>query len=220
MRVYVIHHAPGDTVGPDLETLARRRVRSGISAILARGRLRSGIIINITSAWSMDRVCRRVRSMSRCRVGLLYLLCHGNMGQVFLGQGLTAASASNFEILRGCWVGNYPRIEVHACLVSSATPTVCQPSANVSPAQMASGACDIRGEHAGVEICCSGGTRGENAPGHALMQALADAAGVLVIAAIDPQLTDANFQFEGPIRHYRPAEYYHRPEPIIRDMKL
>jgi len=162
----------------------------------------------------MDRVCRRVKSMSRCRVGLLYLLCHGNMGQVALGQGLTVASASHFEILRSCWVGNYPRIVEHACLVASATPTVCQPSASVSPAQMAAGACAIRGRDAttGADTCCSAGSRGPSAPGHALMEAVSDAAGVLVIAAIDPQLTDANFQFEGPIRYYRPAEYYHRTE--------
>jgi hypothetical protein len=53
--------------------------------------------------------------------------------------------------------------------------------------------------------------QGGNAPDHAIMQALA-AASVLVIAAIYPQFTAANFQFEGPARHYQPTDYFHRPK--------
>jgi hypothetical protein len=63
----------------------------------------------------------------------------------------------------------------------------------------------------GDPLCCPAGIRKANAPGDAIMQALADAAGISVIAAVNAQTADANFRFEGPVRYYYPERYYHRP---------
>ena len=210
MRVYVIHQAPGDTLGNAHMRNAVRR-----SSWWRGG---AGVIIEITPEWSMDRICRRVNERGSEGVGVLYLLSHGNVGSVQLGQGLTAANAGSFQLLRGRWVGQHPRIEVHGCLVASTTPTVGQPAAGVTPAEAAAGACATRGRSAitGQSMCYSAGTRGANAPGHQIMQALANAAGVLVVAGVNVQLTDSDFQFEGPISHYYPIVYYHRPPGAVR----
>lgn len=203
MRTYVIHHAAGDTLGPRVRRQATRRDWWW-----------GQVVIDIDSDWSMDRICRRVRERTGDRVGVLYLLSHGNVGSIQLGQGLTQANAASFQLLRGCWVGQQPRIEVHACLVASATPVVAQPAAGVSPAAVATGACATRAEDAvtGVDMCYSAGTAGANAPGHVIMQAVADAAGVMAVAGVNVQETDSDFQFEGPIQRYHPAVYYHQPQ--------
>ena len=140
--------------------------------------------IHVSNLWSMDRICGRIleRAMrhpisGNPGLGVLHLICHGNAGVVHLGNGLTAATANSFRHLRGFFVGQYPRIEVHACGVLSGTSV--------------SGAVPI-------------GTIDHNAPGHALMQALSNAAQVLVIAAYNIQFPDSGMVFEGPIRHFRP----------------
>lgn len=149
---------------------ARREVRSGPTEN-----------INVNSQWSMDRIGRRIVqrvTQSRCQaLGVLRFLCHGNMGYVELGNGLTVQSASNFQMLRGHFGGQFPKIEVHACGVLSGTAVTSH-----SP----SGTIDL------------------SAPGHAIMRALARAAQVLVIAAYDTQYADGSMAFEGPIRHFRP----------------
>ena len=203
-HVYVIHHATGDSLGSDFERHAR-----------ARG----GTIINISSTWSMHTIAARVAARSGRRgVGVLFFCCHGNVGTIALGQGLTAGNAWRFRALRGCWVGQYPRIELHSCLVASATPSVCVPAGDVAPAPVA-----VCGTNAftGEAVCCTGGSRppGVAVPGDAILKRLADAAGAAVKAAVNPQLADAGFEWEGPIRFVRPSRYYRMPAPPLRQYR-
>lgn len=138
--------------------------------------------ISVTADWSMDRICRRilerVNQHGSLGLGMLRLICHGNMGVVELGSGLTLITAGRFVLLRGRWSGNYPRIEVHSCGVLSGVPVTL--------------------EH-------QEGTMDLSAPGHAIMRELANAAQVLVIAAYNVQDADGRMAFEGPIRHFRPS---------------
>lgn len=204
MDVFVVHHDPGDTLGPSFRRHAARRLRWPWNP---------GQIIDINNQWSMHTICRRVRELTNDQVGVLYLLSHGNQGQVMLGQGMTQDRCLGFRQLRGCWVGEQPRIEVHACLVVSATPAVVQPAAAVSPAARAAGACATEGTESstGTRICVSAGTLGEAAPGNVLMETLANEAGVVVMAAAWAQIADREFEYEGPVRWYRPNVYYHQP---------
>ncbi len=133
--------------------------------------------IRVDQAWSMDRICRRVLQNSPAGLGVLRIFCHGNSGSVELGQGLNMASVPSFRLLRGHFVGQFPKIEVHSCGVLSGTPV---------SRQQPIGMIDL------------------NAHGHVLMQALANAAQVLVIAAYNVQDCDRRMAFEGPIRHFRP----------------
>ncbi len=137
--------------------------------------------IEIDNAWSMDRICRRIlqhlREHDDGAIGILRLFGHGSPGHVELGMGLDVNSARNFSLLRGHFGGRYPRIELHSCGVVSGTPVSdAGPRGTISP----------------------------NSPGHALMQALATASGVLTIASYDVQRADQEMAMEGRVRHYRP----------------
>lgn len=152
---------------------------------------RSQRYLSVDQNWSMDRIARRVLEESPDGIGVLRLMCHGGgMGNLTLGQGLTAATARQFQILHGHFAGQHPRIEVHACGALSTTPVVCPP--NITPNQVGS---------------CTPGTIARGGPGHAIMQALADAAGVLVVAPFNAQLVSGTqFTFEGPVQYFRPAQ--------------
>ena len=160
----------------------------------------------------MDRICRRVRETGDPDgISVLYLVAHGEThgqpSRIALGMGLTQATARNFILLRNCWVGLHPRIEVHSCYVASETPPDCHPNPNagfINRVSSAIGGRVPRGQ------TCQPGTPGPAAPGHAIMQELANAAGVLVIAPVNAQFADFQFTFEGPVRHYRPTAYFLR----------
>jgi len=137
----------------------------------------------------MDRIARRVLEYCPRGVGVVRLCCHGNSGAVELGQGLTPATAQRFGLLRGHFIGSYPRIEVHACAVLSQTAIGCAQNAQGAPV-----------------LPCTPGTVARAGPGHVIMQALADATGVLVIAAFNAQVSDPRIAFEGPVQHFRPAQ--------------
>ncbi|NEV63718.1 hypothetical protein [Thiorhodococcus minor] len=136
--------------------------------------------LSVTQQWSMDRICRRILERANQQgggLGVVRLISHGNSGFVQLGSGLTSQSVRDFQLLRGRFVGRYPKIEVHACGVLSGQPvTLARPT----------------------------GTIDLSSAGQALMQSLANAAQVLVIAAYDVQDADGRMRFEGPIRHFRP----------------
>jgi hypothetical protein len=152
------------------------------------------VVFTVNEHWSMDRICRRVLLRSGGQVGVLRLICHGNASYMELGTCLRSpADVTSFRLLRGCWIGRYPRIEIDACGVVSSTLVSCSlPELTIE--QWAT--------------VCTPGTVSSSAPGHQLMQALADAAGVLVIASYDVQLGPNPRGFEGRIRHYRPTQYF------------
>ena len=135
--------------------------------------------IRVNSAWSMDRIARRVLQYSN-NIGILRLCSHGNSDYIQLGQGLTAGNAWRFRLLRNHFVGQYPRVEVHACGVLSSTSVAVGTPGTVST----SGA------------------------GHVIMQAVADAVGVLAIGAYHVQWSDSAFAYEHLVRHFRPTVYY------------
>ena len=156
-------------------------------------RLPNMVAFGVNHQWNMHRICSRARQRSNGQIGVMVIDCHGNSSWVQLGTGLrTPADAIGFQVLRNCWVGDYPRIEVQACATISSTP-VCAPGA--SPTSCTPGP-------AGTQDNDS--TR----PEHQLMQRIADNAGVLVIASYDIQTWAPGF--EGDIRHYRPETYYRR----------
>jgi hypothetical protein len=95
---------------------------------------------------------------------------------------------ADFRLLRGSWVGPYPRIEIHACGVASATPVWCR----LDPARL--------------RLECQPGTADRNGPGQQLVQAMADNAGVLVIAGLNVQRGAPGL--EGPLVYCRPAVSY------------
>lgn len=201
MYVYVVDDRLGNRLrGGGVEVLISGWLR------FAQGRPGPKRVIRVNEAWSVDRICRRIREAGLIRI--LYLCGHGRThqarGYVELGHGLTLGSARSFELLRHHWAGRYPRIEVHSCGVASVTRVRCRPNPNYDENYM------WNTERS--RICT--GISGPAAPGHRIMQALADAAGVLVMAGVDDQWPDARFQFEGPVRHYRPAEYFVAEEDL------
>ncbi len=87
-------------------------------------------ILTVTCHWSMDRICRRVCEIAEDGISVLFLVAHGEThntpSRIALGQGLTGGTASQFNLLRNYWIGEYPRIEVHACYTASETPPNCR----------------------------------------------------------------------------------------------
>ncbi|NLI81941.1 MAG: hypothetical protein GX443_09680 [Deltaproteobacteria bacterium] len=148
-------------------------------------------VFRVDGRWTIWGICRRVREL-RGTVGILGLHCHGNASWLQLGPGLSLpAQTANFSVLRGCWVGRYPRIEIHACAVASATPIAC--SAAMATVES-------------LPSVCTPGTDSPGSPGRALVQAIADNAGVLTIAAFNAQLIE-RLGFEGAVVYCRPATY-------------
>lgn len=149
------------------------------------------VAFGVNQDWSMHRICTRARQRSGGRIGVLVIDCHGNSSSIQFGTGLRVpADTTHFQLLRGSWVGDYPRIEVQACATISSTP-ICGSVA--------------------ATLGCTPGNQGTinndpTRPEHRLMQAIADNAGILVIASYDAQTWSPGF--EGRIRHYRPREYY------------
>lgn len=153
--------------------------------------LTNTIAFGVDQNWNMHRICDRARQLSGGSIGIMVIDCHGNSSQVQFGTGLRVpGDAIGFQMLRNCWVGAYPRIEVQACATISSTP-VCAPLA--------------------PPVGCTPGPAGtistdHSRPEHLLMQRIANNAGVLVIASYDIQNWGPGF--EGRIHHYRPAVYH------------
>jgi hypothetical protein len=143
----------------------------------------------VDQSWSIHRICDRVR-MYGTR-GVLRIVCHGNASFIQLGSGMwSPGDTTDFQLLRGSFVGAYPRIEIHACGVANARELSCS---TMVMGDMQITTCDI-------------GIREPNAPGMQLLQAIADNAGVLVMGALDVQRIAPGF--EGSIVYCRPAVPY------------
>jgi hypothetical protein len=156
------------------------------------------LVLRVSPAWSIDRICRRVRQGSH--LGVLRIYCHGNASYIQLAQGLSRpAQTVNFRLLRDIWEGRHPRIEIHACGVVSSTEIACLNipiySADMLPA------------------ICTPGVSAPNTPGRQLVQAIADNAGALAIAALNAQ-APLNRGFEGRVVYCRPARYYRSSDLI------
>jgi hypothetical protein len=153
------------------------------------------IAFRVDGRWILWGICRRVRNLAR-EIGVLRIYCHGNASFMELGQGLREpAHTWNFRELRGCWIGRYPRIEIHACAVASATPVRCAAA---------------RATAETLPAVCVAGTVTRSSRGVALVQSIANNAGVLAMAAYHAQLPTV-FGYEGDdIIHCRPSEYYTR----------
>ena len=178
----------------NIDVLDRRRTgsRTGIDAFLERVSNRVDRTIIVDQNWSIHRICSRVRHHGP--VGVLRILCHGNSSYMELGTGIRVpGDTTSFQLLRGSWVGEYPKIEIHACGVASATPVGC--TFRRSPPR----------------LVCVRGTSAANNPGRRLVQAIADNAGVLVVASLDVQRGAPGL--EGTIVHCRPAVSY-----TVRDL--
>jgi hypothetical protein len=153
------------------------------------------VAFQVNAAWSIDRICRRSLELSRNQIGLLRICCHGNSSYLQLGTEVRIPEdVYSFRLLRGCWVGDCPRIELDACGVLSNTPVACPPQGEMTVEQW--------------QAACTGGTIAPTSAGYSLAQALADVAGILVVASYDVQWAPASVGFEGRIRYFRPATYY------------
>jgi len=169
-----------------------------------------GLTIPIARGTRIEGLCRQIVSQVPGRIDVLFLCCHSdNMGdaiEVMLGEGLTADTARHFELLRDKWAAR-AHIEMHSCLVASETEAQCSPN----PAYRESWQQDLAnlgrwlGGEATVRPTVCRGTSGPSAPGHPIMQALADAAGVTVWAWVDNQEPYRHFMFEGRVHYYQPA---------------
>jgi hypothetical protein len=182
----------------DTQRMLRREIR--------RSRNASGCFPNevftVNQQWSMDRICRRAIERSGGEIGVLRILCHGNASYIELGTGVqTPNDVWCFRLLRGHWVGRYPRIVLDACGVASATPVSC--TVNNFPYR-------DRAALALLASACTPGTASPTSAGHALCQAIADAAGILVVASYDIQLGPTPRGLEGSIHHFRPVQYFRR----------
>lgn len=158
-------------------------------------------VITVNQNLTMEQICLRVIARSGGEIGVLRIVSHGNASSIELGTGAqTPNHVWNFRLLRGHWVGRYPRIELHVCGVASATRLSCTtvdfPDTETALAQLAT--------------ACTPGTVNPNSAGHALCQALADSAGIPVVASYDVQLGPQPSGLEGRIRYFIPAQYFRR----------
>jgi hypothetical protein len=179
-------------------------------------------IIVVNRVMGMRQICESVRNHVQDNgIWILYIVGHGRTfeepSRVELGRdNLTADTAFHFQQLRNLWTGEYPRIEVHSCYVASVTPPVCRELSfeNLSdvPVIIRGRIGALRGTAVPRHRVCTPGTPGPDAPGHVIMRALANEAGVTVVAAVDPQYADHQFSMEGPRRYHRPAVYYRRDQ--------
>ncbi len=181
----------------NIDVLDRRRSRTLTSAdafFEARSnRVDHTIIVDQT--WSIHRICSHIRQLGM--VGVLRLLCHGDSSYLQLGTGISEPDDTReFRLLRNFWAGAFPRIEIHGCGVASATPVGC----DFNLRQM--------------RLDCVEGTDPPGNPGRRLVQAMADNAGVLVIAALNVQQGSPGF--EGPVIYCRPGVSYTARELIGR----
>lgn len=182
----------------NIDVLDRRRATvASMDAWFERRSNRSDQTIIVDQAWNMHRICSRVRELGP--VGILRLLGHGDVSYLELGTGLSApGDTTAFQMLRGSWVGRFPRLEVHGCGVASSTPVECR--------------LELRGySYRGYSVrvpavYCTRGTYVRDSASSRMLQALADNAGVLVIASTDVQ--GAGVGFEGTVVHFRPAVSY------------
>lgn len=178
----------------NIDVLDSRRTTgpTQLDAFFERSSNRADLTIIVDQEWSIHRICTRVRQHRF--VGVLRLLCHGDAGFIELGTGMTVPEDTTaFRVLRNCWAGAYPRIEIHGCGVASATPVGCRPNLTR------------------LQLECTPGTYDPAGPGQRLVQAIADNAGVLVIAALNTQRGAPGF--EGPVVQCRPAVGY-----TVRDL--
>lgn len=174
---------------PNIDVLDRRRTGPipSLEAYFERRDSEADQTILVDQRWSIYQICTRVRDHGP--VGVLRLLCHGNASYIELGTGMRVpADTIPFQHLRGSWVGAYPRIEIHGCGVASSTDVGCE------------------WRWRSLELACVPGTLDPNSPGGQLVQAIADNAGVLVIASVDVQRGARGF--EGRIVHCRPRVSY------------
>lgn len=135
-------------------------------------------LILVNADWRVQQICTRVHDLPGM-VEILRIYCHGNASNIILGTGMTRpADTQDFRILRGHFIGRKQRIELHSCAIASATEITCARSPAGDPV-----------------LPCTAGTDDPNSYGRALVQAIADNAQVLTIAAL-------NFQnvFRLPIR--------------------
>ena len=179
-------------------------------------------VIYVNREWSIDRICRRIRSFGNdSGIFILYLLGHGfpfgrnqegGTPEVEIGQGLRMFSVNRFSMLRNIWIGNHPRIEVHSCYMVSEELGQCRNrtwSENFMERYHDRGAY-WRGERVARAHDCTAGRLGSTAPGNMLMQALANASGVTVVASADAQHIDVNWEMEGQRRWYPPVQEFLR----------
>jgi|WetSurSiteA1Bulk_404760.scaffolds.fasta_scaffold18051_2 hypothetical protein len=156
------------------------------------------VYIRVDESWSMDHIARRIVERATGGIGVVRFICHGNSGRVWFGSGLTAGTAAGFQLLGGHFTGEHPRIEVHACAVLSGTSVDCGPVQRDTSHSVAGFPRDFQR--------CLPGTIVESGPGHVIMQALANAAGVTVVAAYNVQWTDPELALEGTVRYFHPAQ--------------
>lgn len=156
--------------------------------------------------WEMDRICRRIVHYAGTQgMGDLHICCHGihrdGHFQIQLGRdGLTEQTASHFQQLRDHWEGPYCRIKMHVCCAASETGPQPRPRRHdliedLEPLMQAV---------TGTPEASRPGSRRPRAvaPGDAILQALANFAGVDVMAGVDTQIPDPEYNFEGPVVHY------------------
>jgi hypothetical protein len=116
----------------------------------------------------------------------LLLCAHGNSGYLQLGEGLNHGRANHFSRLAGKFESGGV-IEIHGCGVASSTDV-------------------LKGFDKKGGAVCKAGTQSSSGAGELLLSALATATGASVKAALNCQLADAGFDFEGPTVTVKPKK--------------
>jgi len=133
--------------------------------------------IVVAPVMSIPKIAQAVikKAGKRNNIWLLVMLAHGNKGWLQLGQGLTAATASQFGALRPYMTPTGKGIEILGCAVASDTPVADNPF---------------------VGLCGTG--RSSPTSGVNMLIALAKAVGCTVKGAIDAQAADTDGRYNGP----------------------
>ena len=149
-------------------------------------------LILVNQDWSIRQICNRVHDLPGM-IEILRIYCHGNASNIILGTGMTRpADTEEFRILRGQFMGRKQRIEIHSCAIASATEITC-----------------ARSPHGDPVLPCTAGTDAPNSYGRALVQAIADNAQVLTIAALNFQhVFRLPIRFEGRVVQCEPDRNY------------
>jgi len=143
----------------------------------------------------MDWIVKQIKGLSQGvgQIKLLRICAHGNRGYVQLGKdGLTAGTAQKLNVLKPYFSSDpAARIEIHACGVASSTDIVKRRAGK-----------PVR--DAGGHLVCTPGFVNYWDPqgtGMLLLRTLNRATGTPVLAGVDCQLSDAEYQFEGTVVH-------------------
>jgi len=150
-----------------------------------------------------------VRQRVHSPVSLVRIVSHGNSGRLTLVNGnIDEGNVQAFQFLRGVvrtHLAGVPGIELHGCGVASdfLPPPRVRNDLGFQVADYG----NMQGQMAGWGYSgeAGAGSAFRSARGVRFLQAMANVCGICVIGAVDYQLPDARWQYEGPTIAVRPG---------------